>query len=206
MGTPTSSAALPGAPAEHLHEPTSGPIQGPAQSFWPIAGQFILTNRRQHANPADRIKRGHLAARHQFMHSVVHAHRRHIQKEQTTPNGQATTPRGPGTALQPPGTTPLRSRTCCQQQLGTTPLRSRACCPVTFSGTSSPTALGRTQSLLNSNECIVRHQQTTYSPDTVASERTRRHATKTLNRESTVVAHRTQPHSTPQKCCLYCLP
>ena len=92
-----SSAALPRAPAEHLHEPTIGPFQGPAQSFQPTTGQFILTNRKRHVNPADRIKRGHLADRHPFIHSVVDDQRRHIKKEETTPDCLATTPRGPGT-------------------------------------------------------------------------------------------------------------
>ena len=102
VGTPhKSSAALSGAPAQLLR---------------PITGQFILTNHGRHTNSADWIKRGNLVARHQFVHSVVHAHRRHIQQEQTTPDGPATTPRGPGT-------TPLRSIPCCPAGTGhyTTP-------------------------------------------------------------------------------------
>ena len=179
--THKSSAALSGAPGEHLHEPTSGPFQGPDQSFRPITGQFILTNRRQHANPADRIKRGKLFTRHQFIHSVVHAHRRHIKNEKNMPDCR-----------------PRRLVDRAPQHCTTTPgtaVHHSAADHAASSSQALQQPPGRTQSLLNSTECTVRHRQTTHSPHTVASERTRRSATKILIHWSTAVVPHTQHNS-----------
>ena len=144
--------------------------------------------------------------RHSFVHSVVRRSPTggHIKKEEATPVCPATTPRGPGTTA------------------ATGHYSSRACCPAA-SSTATATAPGSAVTI--HRDSLARHNTHPAAPHrprlsagrslcstarsahvstpadnsiTVASEPTKRRATKTVNRGSAVVVHHTQPHSTPQ--------